>query len=74
MPASRSRKLWAGRLPAVLAAALLGGGLLLAFVSGLGPSGIWLGMVIGLFCAAVLLSLRLRWRVKQPISRRLITG
>lgn len=52
----------------------LGGGLLLAFVSGLGPSGIWLGMVIGLFCAAVLLSLRLRWRVKQTISRRLITG
>lgn len=52
----------------------LGGGLLLAFPFGLGPSGIWLGLVAGLTVAAVLLALRLRWRTRQPLSRRLVTA
>lgn len=52
----------------------LGGGLLLAFPAGLGPRGIWLGLVIGLCVAALLLGLRLRWRTRQPLSRRLVGG
>ena len=51
----------------------LGGGLRRAFPLGLGPAGIWIGLVAGLTAAAVLLSVRLRWRVRQPISRRLVT-
>ena len=51
----------------------LGGGLLLAFPFGLGPQGIWLGLVLGLTVAAVLLGLRLHWRTRQPLSRRLLS-
>lgn len=52
----------------------MGSGLLLAFPLGLGPSGIWLGLVIGLSVAAGLLALRLRWRSRQPLSRRLVAS
>ncbi len=52
----------------------LGSGLLLAFPAGLGASGIWLGLVLGLFVAAALLALRLRWRTGQPLSRRIVAG
>lgn len=50
----------------------LGGGMLLAFPLGMGPSGLWLGLVAGLTVAAILLSLRLRWRTQQPLSRRIV--
>jgi len=52
----------------------LGGGLLFAFRGGMGPAGIWLGLAGGLTFAAVLLGLRLRWRVRQPLRRRVVTG
>lgn len=52
----------------------LGSGLLLAFVFDMGARGIWLGLVAGLFVAALLLSLRLRWRTRQPLSRRIVSG
>lgn len=52
----------------------LGSGLLLAFPLGMGPTGLWLGLVVGLTVAAVLLALRLRWRTRQPISRRVVSG
>ena len=52
----------------------LGTGLLLAFPLGMGSSGIWIGLVIGLSVAALLLSLRLAWRTRQPLKRRIVTG
>ncbi len=51
----------------------MGGGLLLAFPYSMGAAGIWLGLVVGLFVAALLLSWRLRWRTAQALQRRLVT-
>ncbi|MEX1668202.1 MATE family efflux transporter [Zhongshania guokunii] len=36
-------------------------------VPAMGPSGFWLGLFAGLSSAAVLLGLRLRWRLRQPL-------
>lgn len=36
-------------------------------VAAMGPSGFWLGLFAGLSCAALLLGLRLRWRLRQAI-------
>ena len=36
-------------------------------VPAMGPAGFWIGLVAGLTVAAVLLGLRLRWRMKQPL-------
>lgn len=41
-------------------------GLLGAFVLGLGPRGMWIGLIGGLVCAAVLLSLRFRALTSRP--------
>ncbi|EKF75002.1 MATE efflux family protein [Alcanivorax hongdengensis A-11-3] len=35
----------------------------------MGPAGFWIGLVAGLTAAAVLLGLRLRWRLAQPLAR-----
>ena len=35
-------------------------------VPAMGPSGFWIGFVIGLTSAAVLMALRIRWLQKQP--------
>ncbi|MCC4307656.1 MATE family efflux transporter [Alcanivorax marinus] len=37
------------------------------WVPAMGPAGFWIGLVAGLTTAAVLLSLRLRWRLRQPL-------
>ena len=36
-------------------------------VPAMGPSGFWLGLFAGLSSAALLLALRLRWRLGQPL-------
>ncbi|MBL7249235.1 MATE family efflux transporter [Alloalcanivorax sp. C16-2] len=33
----------------------------------MGPAGFWIGLVAGLTSAAILLALRLRWRLRQPL-------
>ncbi|EIF44864.1 MAG: MATE family multidrug resistance protein [Zhongshania aliphaticivorans] len=38
-----------------------------ALVPAMGPSGFWLGLFAGLSSAALLLGLRLRWRLNQPL-------
>jgi MATE family multidrug resistance protein len=38
-----------------------------ALVPAMGPSGFWLGLFAGLSSAALLLGLRLRWRLSQPL-------
>lgn len=42
-------------------------GLTTLFGDPMGPAGFWIGLVAGLTVAAVLLGLRLKWRMKQPM-------
>ncbi|MFN8650963.1 MAG: MATE family efflux transporter [Gemmatimonadales bacterium] len=46
--------------------------LLLAFHFGQGPAGLWWGLVLGLIFVAALLLLRVRWKLRQPLSRVII--
>lgn len=46
--------------------------LLLAFHFGLGPAGLWWGLVLGLIFVAALLLLRVRWKLQQPLRRVII--
>ncbi|MZR61518.1 MATE family efflux transporter [Alcanivorax sp. DP30] len=43
-------------------------GLTSVFVEPMGPAGFWIGLVAGLTMAAILLGLRLKWRMAQPLS------
>ncbi|CUR45771.1 multidrug transporter MatE [Alcanivorax sp. PN-3] len=43
-------------------------------VPAMGPSGFWIGLVAGLTCAAILLGIRLRWRLRQPLAARAGNG
>jgi MATE family multidrug resistance protein len=43
--------------------------LLLGFRFGYGPAGLWWGLVLGLVAVALVLLLRLRHRLRQPLSR-----
>ncbi len=38
------------------------------WVPAMGPAGFWIGLVSGLTAAAVLLGVRLRWRLRQPLA------
>ena len=38
------------------------------WVPAMGPAGFWIGLVSGLTAAAVLLGIRLRWRLRQPLA------
>ncbi|ASK33723.1 MATE family efflux transporter [Alcanivorax sp. N3-2A] len=40
------------------------------WVPAMGPAGFWIGLLAGLTAAAALLSLRLRWRLRQPLPER----
>ena len=42
-------------------------GLTSLFVEPMGPAGFWIGLVAGLTVAAILLGLRLYWRMRQPL-------
>lgn len=44
-------------------------GALLAFRLGLGGRGLWLGLVVGLAAASVMLVARFRWRARPPATR-----
>jgi MATE family multidrug resistance protein len=44
------------------------------WVPAMGPAGFWIGLVAGLTAAAVLLSARLRWRLRQPLPTALADG
>ncbi len=44
-------------------------GIWLAFSRGMGPQGLWWGLVLGLVGVAIALVMRVRWRLGQAISR-----
>lgn len=44
-------------------------GLTSLLVEPMGPAGFWIGLVAGLTVAAILLGLRLRWRMAQPLPK-----
>lgn len=39
-----------------------------AVVPAMGPSGFWIGFIIGLTFAAIMMALRMRWLQKQPTT------
>lgn len=39
-----------------------------ALVPAMGPSGFWIGFIIGLTFAAIMMALRMRWLQKQPTA------
>ncbi len=41
----------------------------LCFRAGLGPAGLWWGLVLGLVIVAVFLLLRVRWKLARPLTR-----
>ena len=43
--------------------------LLLGFGMGYGPAGLWWGLVLGLVAVAAFLLMRVRQRLRQPLSR-----
>lgn len=42
------------------------------WVPAMGPAGFWIGLVAGLTAAAILLTIRLRWRLRQPLAGEVV--